>query len=167
MQKCPTIFCILTALCVVTAAPVQVLANDRASELEKTHQGPHILEVFFGGTYADHDRHDERAFSVGAQYRYAINQRLSVGILTECSDDPFDAWIAGVLLVFNSEETAWQLTVAPGVDLKGSEDEFLFRTGIGYEFEMEGAYSIMPETNVDWVDGETAVVACASCSRRF
>lgn len=76
-------------------------------------------------------------------------------------------WILGVPFVFNLAETDWQLTVMPGVELEGSEEEFLFRTGFGYEFEVEGGYSIKPELNVDLVDGETAVVAGASFGWRF
>ena len=41
--------------------------------------------------------------------------------------------------------------------ISASENEFLFRTGVAYEFEI-GRWSITPQFNVDFVDGEEAYV---------
>lgn len=158
---------IFAAVSGATIAPVQVLANDGTHAFEMGHDGPHIFEVFLGQTYADHHGQDEQAFSIGAQYRYAISHVMSVGVLAEYTDSPFDAWILGLPYVLNLSESPWQLTLMPGVELEGGEKEFLFRTGVGYEFERQGGYSIKPEINFDWVDGEIAVVAGASIGWRF
>ena len=158
------IFC---SVSVSTFAPELVWANESSHKIEAPSHGPHIFEMFFGGTYADHHGHDENALSIGAQYRYAINHSVSVGILAEYTDSPFDAWILGIPFVFNLGETAWQFTAMPGAELESGEEEFLFRTGLGYEFELEGGYSLKPEVNLDWLDGETAIVAGVSVGWRF
>jgi hypothetical protein len=142
-------------------------ANETRHEAETLHHGPHIVELFLGTTYADHHGHREHAFSVGAQYRYALNHAVSVGVLAEYATKSLDAWVVGIPVVFNLGETRWQLTAMPGAELEGSSKEFLFRAGIGYEFEMQGGYSLKPEINVDWVDGETSIVTGVSIGWRF
>ena len=51
----------------------------------------------------------------------------------------------------------FRFLVAPWLEHKDSENEFLFRTGLAYEFEF-GSWAISPEFNVDFVDGEEALV---------
>jgi len=51
----------------------------------------------------------------------------------------------------------FRFTLAPGLEHREGEDEFLFRAGVGYEFEI-GRWSILPEFNIDFVDGEEALV---------
>ena len=46
---------------------------------------------------------------------------------------------------------------APGVEINEGEAEFLFRTGLAYEFEYN-RWSITPEFNVDFTEGKTALV---------
>jgi hypothetical protein len=38
------------------------------------------------------------------------------------------------------------------------ETEFLFRAGVAYEFELSERWAVIPEVNVDFVDGEEAFV---------
>lgn len=167
MHRLFTSIAVFSVVAVVTAAPKPAFANDETNPFDGPQHSPHIFEVFLGWTHGDHDGHDEQAFSIGAQYRYAINHKVSFGVLAEYSESPFESWILGVPFVFNLGETSWQLTTMPGIELEGSEQEFLFRTGIGYEFETESGFSYKPEINVDWVDGETAVVVGVSFGRRF
>jgi hypothetical protein len=50
-----------------------------------------------------------------------------------------------------------RFVLAPGLEHRDDENEFLFRAGVAYEFEI-GRWSIAPEFNVDFVDGEKAYV---------
>ncbi|UWQ90246.1 hypothetical protein QEZ52_15890 [Aliisedimentitalea scapharcae] len=147
--------------------PMQSAANEAAHETLEAESGPHIVELFIGSTYADHHGHREHAFSIGGQYRYALSHRTSVGVLAEYATESLDAWVVGIPLVVNLGDTRWQLTAMPGAEIEGGNTEFLFRAGVGYEFEMEGGYSIKPEINVDWVDGEASVVTGLSFGWRF
>ncbi len=47
--------------------------------------------------------------------------------------------------------------LAPGFDYRQDRHDFLFRAGVGYEFEID-RWSISPEFNVDFVDGEQVLV---------
>ncbi len=141
--------------------PLQVAAQER-----EIHS-PHVLEFFVGNTSADHHGTRENAFSVGAQYRYQFSDAFGVGLLAEYARDPLDAWVVGVPMVVGLGDRGWQLTAMPGAEIEGGEQEFLFRVGLGYEFETRGGYSLKPEINVDWVDGETSVVAGISIGFRL
>lgn len=157
---------VCVALGALPLAPVQALANETMYGSEATDQGPHIVELFLGSAFADRNGQSEQALSVGAQYRFAFNRTVSIGVLAEYAAKSLDTWVVGVPFVFNLRETGWQLTTMPGLEIENSNEEFLFRTGVGYEIEMQG-YSLKPEVNVDWVDGETAVVAGVSIGFRF
>ena len=150
----------------LTQVPGQASAVETMHETHAAHHGPNIVEFFLGATNADHRGHNETVFSLGAQYRYAINPTVSVGVLAEYANDPLDLWVVGIPFVFNLGDTNWQLTAMPGAEIEDSHEEFLFRAGIGYEFEMTG-YSLKPEINVDWVDGEAAFVGGVSIGFRF
>ncbi len=47
--------------------------------------------------------------------------------------------------------------LAPGFDYRQDRHDFLFRAGVGYEFEID-RWSISPVFNVDFVDGEQVLV---------
>lgn len=154
--------CCLVKYLLVSAAVVMPL-----SLAAQESKGPHVLDVFLGTTYADHHGESEHAFSVGVQYGYEIKRGVSVGVLAEYATNSLDAWVVGLPAVVNIGETPWQVTIMPGAELVGDEQEFLFRTGLGYEFEMQGGYALKPEVNLDWVDGETSVVAGVAVGFRF
>lgn len=148
------------AICAGAGAQAQ-----EATRVIEAAEGRNIVEFFLGGTWADHRGSREGAGSVGASYRYEFTEIVSAGILAEYTFDPFDSWIVGIPVVFNLGQ-GWQLTAMPGVEFEGDDKEALFRLGIGYEIEMEG-YTLKPEINADFVDGETAVVAGLSIGFRF
>lgn len=145
--------------------PVALHADETLHTMEE-HHGPNIVEFFLGTTYADHHGHREHAFSVGASYRYAFSEVVSAGVLAEYATKSLDAWVVGVPVVFAFGD-GWQITTMPGIEIEGNNQEFLFRLGLGYEFEMEGGYSLKPEVNADWVDGDVSAVLGVSVGFRF
>ena len=48
-----------------------------------------------------------------------------------------------------------------------SETNFLFRAGTGYEFELMPRWSLAPEINADFVDGDTKLVYGLTLSWEF
>jgi hypothetical protein len=52
----------------------------------------------------------------------------------------------------------FRFALAPGLEHRHGDDEFLFRTGVGYEFILSERWIMMPEFNVDFVDGQEAFV---------
>ncbi|MGI9512066.1 MAG: hypothetical protein ACR2OL_04115 [Anderseniella sp.] len=54
----------------------------------------------------------------------------------------------------------------PGIEVHKDETEFLFRAGIGYEFEID-RFTILPELNADFGEGEVNLVFGASLGFKF
>ena len=60
--------------------------------------------------------------------------------------------------VFFHPHAGWRFAAGAGVEFPDDEDnEFLARAGAAYEFEIK-RFSIAPEFNLDFVDGETVKV---------
>ena len=153
---------VATVVCSTSAS-----ADENGHHGEHGHHGPNIFEVFVGGTFEDHHGKSEEAVSAGVQYRYAFNNTVSVGVLAEYSASPLNHWIVGIPAVFTLGGSSWQLTAMPGLEFTNSKEKFLFRTGLGYEFELPSGTSVKPEVNLDWVNGDVAVVAGVSFGWRF
>ena len=60
--------------------------------------------------------------------------------------------------LFVHPHEGWRLALAPGLEHRHGDDEFLLRTGVAYEFELSERWVMIPEFNVDFVDGEEAFV---------
>ena len=146
-------------------AVVPVLAEEFDSYEPIESEGPHIVELFLGNTRGETAAGNENAFSAGISYHYLFNPTVSVGLTAEYASDPLDSWVLGVPMIFRVGE-GWQLTAMPGIEREHGDSELLFRLGVGYEIEMTG-YSLKPEVNADFVDGEVAIVAGVSIGFRF
>ncbi len=121
----------------------------------------HVI-LFLGATISD----DDTAFSVGIDYEYRLNEFLGIGALAEYTAADPDSWVlAGELFVHVTEGLG--LIFATGVELEDGDAEFLFRTGISYEFDLDDGWTIGPEVNVDFVDGDQDLVVGLSVGRTF
>lgn len=109
------------------------------------------LELFVGATHVENRGASADEFSLGITYERRVSDRIGVGGLVEFTDGT-EAWIWGVPLFIHPIDRV-RLTVAAGAEFAGSRQELLIRTGVAYEFEL-GKFSIAPELNVDFVDGE-------------
>jgi len=114
-----------------------------------------VVELFLGGTTDE----EETAFSLGLTYERRIIPSFGVGLLSE--------WVAGdareVILgfpLFVHPYRGLRFLVAPGIDFETGEGshEFLLRLGGAYEFEITEHWSIVPEVNGDFVDGDKLLV---------
>ena len=129
------------------------LDQHASEEIEKLHH----VEVFLGNT---HTEEGVDAFSIGAQYEYRMSPLLGIGVLGEYATENIDSWVVGVPLTIHPG-AGWELVAMPGVELESDETTFLFRAGVGYEFELE-QFTIKPEFNADFVGGEVDLVFGAS-----
>lgn len=57
--------------------------------------------------------------------------------------------------------------LSPGFEYEHSDWEFVFRTGIGYEFEIAEIWALTPQLNIDFVDGEEKFVYGISVGKVF
>jgi len=151
-------FILLSALYLTLFVSTCFAADQRFNEHETGHAHHHnMIEVFMGGTYEDGEHGSENGFSVGLVFERRLNEFMGVGIFGEYTGGDFDMWVVGVPLFIHPYK-GLRFLLAPGNEHKDHEDEFLFRAGIGYEFEVSEQWVIVPELNVDFVDGEEVYV---------
>ena len=118
---------------------------------------PNVVELFLGNTYERADDESANGLSVGLTYERRLSDLLGVGAFYEYAAGDFDKSSIGVPL-FVHPYGGWRLALAPGLEHREGEDAFLLRAGVAYEFELFERWVVMPEFNVDLVDGEEAFV---------
>jgi hypothetical protein len=145
-------------VCLAVAGP-QLLAAEKThvTHQDSVHHHLNMLEVFLGNTYEDAKHGNENGFTVGLTYERRFSELLGVGGFYEYAAGDFDKWSIGVPLFIHPYE-GWRLALAPGLEHRHGEDEFLLRTGVAYEFELSERWVMIPEFNIDFVDGEEAFV---------
>lgn len=155
--------CLLVAAAVLL--PVAGHAQEGAAEEEAAERGDrHLLQLFLGGTYAEEA--DENFLTVGATYEYRLVDLVGIGAFGEYAGGDLDAWSFGAPF-FVHPYRELRIVLAPGFEHKEGENEFLFRVGIGYDFPVTGRWSLAPELNADFVDGEVNLVYGVSIGVSF
>jgi hypothetical protein len=139
---------------------VFAIADEQTSSGE-IHEHLNELALFVGVTHEE----GENEPSIGLEYERRLSERFGVGAIIEYTGGDSDSTVyAAPLFVHLSEP--WKLVFAPGFEHSDGDDEFLFRTGIQYGIEMD-AWSITPNFNIDFVDGETNEILGVSFGRGF
>jgi len=148
----------LSAVCCVVAVPQLFAAEPtHATNPETGQHHLNMVELFLGNTYERADDESANGISVGFTYERRLSGLLGVGAFYEYAAGDFDKWSIGVPL-FVHPYGGWRLALAPGLEHREGEDAFLLRAGVAYEFELSERWVVMPEFNVDLVDGEEAFV---------
>ena len=118
---------------------------------EEVHedQKRHHVALFLGGTHAE----GENEFTVGLDYSYRFHSLFGAGGLIDHAGGELDTTlIAPALFIYPFGGLS--IVLAPGIEFN-DDDNFAFRLGFAYEFEIMEKYTIAPESNLDFVDGET------------
>ena len=139
-------------------ASTPVVAQE-AEEGEGEAFEANIVEVFLGGTFNDGDSEASYGFS----YERRLSESFGIGGLVEYTSGR--EWVYAVPLTFHVTES-WKLVLAPGFEHEEGENTYLTRVGTAYDFKFDG-WSLAPEVNVDFVDGETKVVVGVSFGIEF
>ena len=116
----------------------------------------HHLGVTVGNTQEGFNEH---GFTIGADYEYRFNWLFGLGGTVEYTGGDFEHWLGFVTMFFHPNERC-EFVLAPGTEIeKGTRDRnFIFRTGIAYEFHLGERYAIAPEFFVDFSENETLFV---------
>ena len=121
------------------------------------------LSLFVGNT----DDRGEDAFSLGLAYEYRFSELLGVGGFVDHAGGDVRTGVVGVP-VFLHPVAGLLLLAAPGIEHQvDGGNEFLFRLGLGWEFELGERWVITPVANVDFVDSEEVYVYGIEFSYRF
>ena len=117
------------------------------------------LEVFFGSTIDSGSGEP----SVGITYERRAGSVLGVGLLAEYTNDR--EWVTGVPFFFHLNEE-WKAVVLLGTESLDGDYESLVRVGASYDIDL-GGWSVAPELNFDFVDGEVKSVLGVSIGFEF
>lgn len=142
---------------IITAPPLLAAEQTQAAHPDAGHYHLNGVGLFLGGIYEDTHHGSENAFTIGFSYERRLSALLGVGGFYEYAAGDIDKWSIGVPLFIHPYH-AWRLQLAPGLEHRESKDVFLFRIGVSYDFMISKQWFLVPEVNVDLVDGEEAFV---------
>lgn len=137
-----------------TMASTPVVAQDAENGFEANS-----IEVFLGATLDDGD--SEASF--GMSYERRLNESFGIGGLVEYTNGR--EWIFAVPFTLHITEP-WKVLLAPGFEHEDGDNTYLTRIGTAYEFKFDG-WSLAPEVNVDFVDGDVKTVLGVSFGFEF
>lgn len=120
------------------------------------------IELFLGASSGDGDS----GFTMGPTYERRLSELIGIGFFNEYAMGDMDKWSIGLPVFFHPNE-GWRFVVAPGMQHKGGDTDFLLRAGVGYELELAESWIVVPQLNLDFADGDTIYVFGASIGYRF
>lgn len=127
------------------------------SAIEEIHipHGPHHLSVLLADTHASGEGNNS---TLGIDYEYRISPLLGVGVVLEHAYGELDATTALAVAdvhIYNG----FIMQLGPGFEHRESENVFVARVGVLYEFEYEN-FTLSPQLHWDYHNGEAnALVA--------
>ena len=142
---------------IFTASHLFAAEQTHPTHEDSEHYHRNNIGFFFGNTYEDSHHGSENGLTVGFNYERRLSKLLGIGGFYEYAGGDFDKWSIGVPLFFHPYK-AWRFQLAPGLEHRESDDEFLFRIGAAYDFQLSERWAIVPEANVEFVDSEEALV---------
>ena len=157
---------LFAVLCVAVAATLAAGTPALASDTHGGHAAhPHHVSLMLGAA-DNHDLH-ETGFTIGASYRYSVAPRFAVGPMIDFAFYDHETTTLLVAAVFWKPAGNLVLLAGPGVEFAhvddsaghegGTESEFAFRIGAGYELHA-GGLTVTPVIGTDFVNGHTTVV---------
>ena len=91
---------------------------------------------------------------IGVNYQWMFHEDFGLGGLLEFSGGGVGrTWLIGVPFYFHTRSPLYFL-VAPGIEFEDSDSDLFFRVGVGYEFEFNPRWSLVPAFNVDFVEND-------------
>jgi hypothetical protein len=128
------------------------------------HSDYHLntVECFLGASTGSGDS----GFTMGVNYERRLSELMGLGFFNDYTMGDMDRWTIGMPVFFHPYKE-WRFVVAPGVQHKSGDTDFLLRGGVGYEFKLEESWVVVPQFNLDFADGDTICVFGASIGYRF
>jgi hypothetical protein len=120
------------------------------------------FSVFVGNT----QNGSENGATIGLGYERRLNSLVGVGAFLERAGGDFGVVAVGVPVILHPH-AGWAFKLAPGVEFDDGSRSLLLRAGLSYDFEVVPRWSIAPEFNADFVDGETELVYGVSVAYEF
>jgi len=165
------------AVCMVVMAVAGASTVTARAEDHEEREFKNTVELFLGAVSETDPT--ETGAALGIEYNRRLSRLWSIGIegAEFSTTDTRRDWVL-LVPVYLHPAGGLSLKVAPGVEHgtvvrdEGGEPEdegreFLFRIGVGWEFEIGRRWSATPEVNLDFVDGRRTWVYGVSLGVRF
>ena len=129
-----------------------------SGEMQAAHEHEYhknAVGVFAGVTS---EQRRERSGTLGIEYERRLSPSTGLGVVLEHASGDLDFTIAAIPFAYHHRN--WRFYVAPGVEYSDEEydTEFLLRVGVEYGFEIGRHFEIVPQIDLDFVDGEMVTV---------
>lgn len=121
------------------------------------------VALFIGGTH----KADVDGASIGIEYERRLSELVGVGLLFETTPS-LNERLVGLPGLFLHPVGDLAVLLAPGFENEDGETVFVFRVGVGWDFDLGGGVKLAPEINYDFVDGpDDAVVYGVTVAYEF
>ena len=111
------------------------------------------VELFLGNT----KNGSSNGASFGLSYARRLSPLFALGGYIEHAAGDFDTSAVGIDFKFHPH-AGWIFKISPGLEFDDGGTKVQGRLGVGYEFEITSEWSLAPEVNVEFVDGEKNLV---------
>ena len=160
LVESPRVPAVLLFLFLLLLAPVGLAAQTTGDVQDLEFEEPereeeekrNSIALFVGNTHAD----GENGFTLGLDYSYRFNRRISLGGMVDYAGRDFRSFIVGVPIFLHATERLI-FELAPGIEHADGENHALVRLGGLYKFPA-GPVSLLPALFADFVDSETTWV---------
>jgi len=121
--------------------PFMIFGQDQVSEVEVEKKNQ--ISVFFGAI----SNKDANAFAIGLDDQYRVNKIIGAGALVDYASGSIASLLIGPALYLH----AWhfEFTIAPKIELSGSDVAWPLRLGAAYQSELPKGVSISPVVYFD------------------
>ena len=103
-------------------------------------------------------REKEIGIALGGEYEYRFDPKWGVGgIIEALGKDTLRDAVVVVPISFHPAGS-WRLFAGPGYEFTEKKDKALLRVGAGYEFHLQGHWTLSPEIIVDFIGGGAVTV---------
>lgn len=139
------------AVAVALAMTISFLGMSRAGAAEETaeEERRNAVALFAGVT----DDDNETAPTLGFDYERRLSGLIGIGGLVDFALGDLRAAVLGVPVFFHPNDH-WKFHIAPGVEHREDENNFLVRLGVGYIFDL-GPIGLATTVMIDFVDEES------------
>ncbi|RLA31915.1 MAG: hypothetical protein DRR11_09610 [Gammaproteobacteria bacterium] len=117
--------------------------------------------MFIGLTSEDRR---ESGLALGIEYEYRLNRSFGIGVLAEHTFGDVDTTVYAMPFAYHSGR--WKAYVGPGIEDGDLGNESLWRVGAEYAFEV-GRWEVSPQLDIDFIDGDTALVLGVTIGKGF
>ena len=154
----------LYLILVVFSLSAGSLAAEESAEHSGHHAIPHHWVAGVAGYALERKREkDEETLAIGVEYGYRFSQKWGIGAVFETLGEDVVRDTALVAPVSFHPGAGWRLFAGPGVEFTDKHNDWMFRWGAGYEFELTDNWTLAPEFVYDVIESgkRTYVLALA------